>query len=421
VTSVPVPSADTAQRRSPYRWVILVLCWLAFTLTSLDRSTWGPASSSVGQSMGVTLAGLGVFATAYYIGYVISNAGGGYLTDWLGGRRVLAGSLFIAGAFMVAFGSTTSATLGIAFQALVGLFAGADYSAGIKLIAAWFRPSDRGLAMGVFMTATSLGVVIANATVPTLIETFSWHTSYHVFGIVSMIAAVACYVFVRTPAPGAATVTAEPSAALPDPRLLLRNRDLLFLGLAGFGGLWGTYGFITWSNTLMIKGNGIAPTTAGLIVVIFAASAIVAKPLIGIVTDLLGGGRKIPIMVLFAGFVVTLLVFGQLSTATAFLWAAPFLGVFAYVYSPLTAAIIPTLVDRTLTGSAAGLTNAVWQLGSVIVPVVVGAVFSATGSFSAAFGTLAAGPLLGIVFMLGVRERRAGPVTPAEEPATATP
>jgi hypothetical protein len=28
----------------------------------------------VGDSLGVTLAGLGVFATAYYIGYVISNA-----------------------------------------------------------------------------------------------------------------------------------------------------------------------------------------------------------------------------------------------------------------------------------------------------------------------------------------------------------
>jgi hypothetical protein len=41
------------------------------------------------------------------------------------------------------------------------------------------------------------------------------------------------------------------------------------------------------------------------------------------------------------------------------------------------------------------------------VPVVLGAVFQATQSFFLAFATLAAGPLLGMVLMLGVRERGA--------------
>lgn len=393
-------------RSSPYRWVVLLLSWLAFTLTSLDRSTWGPAAPSVGESLGVTLAGLGVFATAYYIGYVISNAAGGFLTDWLGGRRVIGISLLVAGGFMIAFGSTTSAPAGIAFQAVVGLFAGADYSAGLKLIALWFKPADRGFAMGIFTTATSLGTVIANATVPTLIEAYDWPFSYHLFGGISMAAAVVCYLFLR-PAPEG-TPAAEPGAraAVPDLRVLVRNRDLLFLGLAGFCGLWGTYGFITWSNTLMIKGNGIAPTTAGVIVVIFGAVAIVAKPFVGAITDFFGIRRKTGIMVIFAGFVVTLLIFGGLSTPTGFMIVAPCLGIFAYVYSPLTAALTPTLAGEELTGSAAGATNAVWQLGSVIVPVVVGSVFAATHSFYAAFLTLAAGPLAGIFVMLGVREPR---------------
>jgi len=24
-----------------YRWVVLAMCWAAFTMTSVDRSTWG--------------------------------------------------------------------------------------------------------------------------------------------------------------------------------------------------------------------------------------------------------------------------------------------------------------------------------------------------------------------------------------------
>ncbi|MDA3630787.1 MFS transporter [Saccharopolyspora sp. WRP15-2] len=404
---------DPVGARHPYRWVVLVLSWAAFTMTAVDRSTWGPASVAVGEHLGVSLAGLGVFATGYYIGYVISNAAGGVLTDWLGPRVVLAASLFLAGGFMVLFGETDSVVLGIAFQAAVGVFAGCDYSAGIKLIAQWFPAKDRGFAMGLFMTATSLGTVIANAVVPSLIAASGWRASYHLFGAVSMGVAVLCFLLLR---PGKQVVEAH--RELPSLRPLARNRDLWLLGLAGFGGLWGTYGFITWSNALMIKGNHISPVQAGTVVVIFGITAIVAKPLVGVVSDLFGGRRKVPTIVVLGGFVITLLVFGTRDDLAGFLWVAPFLGVAAYVYSPLMTALIPKLSGVRLAGSAAGMTNAFWQLGSAIVPVVIGGVFQATGSFFWAFATLAAGPLLGMLLMFGVRERDTATTAPVQSPET---
>ncbi|MFE5702753.1 MFS transporter [Rhodococcus koreensis] len=79
------------------------------------------------------------------------------------------------------------------------------------------------------------------------------------------------------------------------------------------------------------------------------------------------------------------------------------LGIAAYVYSPVMLAMVPTLSGGQLAGSAAGGVNAFWQLGSTIVPTVVGLVYGATGSFQVVFLVLAAGPLLGIVPMLGLR------------------
>jgi len=87
-----------------YRWTVLAICWVAFTMTSVDRSTWGPASTAVSESLHVPLAALGVFATGYYLGYLISNAGGGVLVDWLGARALLTASCAGAGPFMVLFG-----------------------------------------------------------------------------------------------------------------------------------------------------------------------------------------------------------------------------------------------------------------------------------------------------------------------------
>ncbi|MFI7132120.1 nitrate/nitrite transporter [Nonomuraea sp. NPDC050153] len=396
--------------RHPYRWVVLALAWAAFTMTAVDRSTWGPASVAVGEHLGVSLAGLGAFATGYYVGYVLSNAAGGVLTDWLGPRVVVGCSLFLAGGFMILFGETDSVATGIAFQAGVGVFAGCDYSAGVKLISQWFPPAHRGFAMGVFMTATSLGTVIANAVVPSLIAASGWRASYHVFGAVSMAVAVVCLVLLR--GAGGAHVASAPRK-VPDLRPLARNRDLWLLGLAGFGALWGTYGFITWSNALMIKGGHLTPVQAGAVVAIFGVTAVAAKPFMGVVSDLFGGRRKVPAVIVLAAFVVTLLVFGTRDSLSGFLWVAPFLGVAAYVYSPLMIALIPELAGVRLAGSAAGATNAFWQLGSTVVPVVLGAVFQATQSFFWAFATLAAGPLLGMILLLGVREHRAGDRVPA--------
>jgi ACS family glucarate transporter-like MFS transporter len=169
----------------------------------------------VGAELGVTLAGLGVFATSYYIGYVISNVFGGFLSDWFGGRSIIAASMFMAGSFMLAFGQATTAWLGIAFQAGIGLFAGADYAAGVKLIASWFRPKDRGTPMGVFMTATSLGLVIANAIVPSLIQASGWRLSYHVFGAASIVVGWPAPAPQRTGSPRAAAHRGSPGQAGP--------------------------------------------------------------------------------------------------------------------------------------------------------------------------------------------------------------
>ncbi|NUP74997.1 MAG: MFS transporter, partial [Sinomonas sp.] len=109
MSSTAVTPTKAEVRVSPYRWLILIACWASFTLTSIDRSTWGPASVFVGESLHVTVEALGAFATAYYIGYVVTNFWSGFASDAIGGKVILTVSLLGAGASMLAFGSTTNA------------------------------------------------------------------------------------------------------------------------------------------------------------------------------------------------------------------------------------------------------------------------------------------------------------------------
>ena len=346
------------------------------------------------------IAGLGVFLTSFYIGYVGANVLGGLATDKLGPSRMLTLAMLPLGICTFLFSYTSSVALGLLLQFAMGLAAGADYSACVKLAATWFEYRLRGRAMGLLITASSLAVVLTNATVPTLAAAIGWAGVYRALGVVTAAIGVLCWLILRDAPAGSVKGAVSPRYVE-----LFSNRDLMLLSLAGFGALWGTWGFAFWVNALMMKGRGVSPVRAGFITAMFGVGAILAKPLIGLLSDWLGGRRRVLVIVCLFSFTAMLLLFGALHTERAFLIAAPILGVTAFVYSPLMAAMVAESAGSRLVGSATGLTNAFWQLGNVVVPLAVGVVYQSTQSFSAAFVTLAGGPLLGALTMFAVRER----------------
>lgn len=402
-TRSPMPVPNASVKPTPavtYRWLVLGVAWAALLMAFVDRLAWANLAAQVGGSLGLPIAGLGVFLTSFYIGYVGANVLGGLATDKLGPSRTLTLAMLPLGISTFLFSYTSSVALGLVLQFVMGLAAGADYAACVKLAATWFEYRLRGRAMGLLITASSVAVVLTNAMVPALAAAVGWAAVYKVLGVVTAAIGIVCW-FVLRDAPAASSQGTETRRFME----LFRNRDLMLLSLAGFGALWGTWGFAFWVNALMTKGHGLSPVRAGFITAMFGVGAIFAKPLIGLLSDWLGGRRKALVIVCLISFTAMLLLFGTLHTETAFLIAAPILGVTAFVYSPLMAAMVAESAGPRLVGSATGLTNAFWQLGNVIVPLAVGVVYQSTQSFNAAFVTLAAGPLLGALSMSAVRER----------------
>jgi sugar phosphate permease len=388
-----------------WRWVVLGTAWFCLLLTFVDRLLWGNVAITVGRSLALPVAALGVFVTAFYIGYVVANALGGIAADRFGPRVMLAAALVPLGCATALFGFTVSLVWGLAFQALMGLSAGSAYSTCVKLAMSWFSRQERGRAMGLLTTATSLGVVVCNAVVPTLMAAGSWQDVYWIFGAVTVGVGALAFLLLGRPAPFAPPV--KPGSGWQDIRALFANRNLVMLALAGFWAMWATWGFTFWANALMIRGHHLSAVQAGAIVSLFGIGAVISKPLVGLLSDGLGGNRKKPLTIAcFLGLAVALTLFGQLESASAFRLAAPFLGVFAFVYTPLMAALVGEAAGVAHSGAATGLTNAIWQLGSVVVPSVIGLLYQTTDSFTVAFAALAVGPVLAALCMLGSHEPR---------------
>jgi sugar phosphate permease len=394
-------SAADTEEASGYRWVALFIVWAAFLLSYVDRVAWSTVAAPVGASLGLNVAMLGAFVTAFYAGYVIANIIGGILTDLLGGRAMMTLALLPLGVFTFYFGDTRTLTAGIVIQLAMGFAAGADYSAGMKIIPAWFT-RDRGRAMGIYTTATSLAVVLANAIVPSFSAQHGWSNAFRMLGVITFAWGIVSLFFLknrpnRDPLP--------PRNSAKEMLGLLRNRDLIVLAIAGCGGLWATVGFGAWGNALMTRQYGISPVVAGSIIASFGIGAVIAKPTLGWISDLPGVSRRLISILCLLAFTVMLLVFGACSTTAQFYLVAPVLGAFSYGYLPVLMAQISDASGKRLAGASAGWTNAIWQTGSAISPLAVGHVYGGTHSFMLALLTLAIGPVVGMVAMFFVSRR----------------
>jgi sugar phosphate permease len=398
-----------------WRWTVLALAWAALTISTVCRLAWGSVAISVSQSLDLPVAALGTFVTAFYIGYIASNLVAGLATDVFGSRLALTISLSGLAVLTFGFGYTPSLMAGLALQVLMGFMAGADYSAGVKLVSLYFPRHERGRAVGLLLSGTSVAVIVTNAVLPVVVSTYGWRNAYHGIGIAVIIIAILCFCFIpATRIPGE-TPPREGTTGLLRQVMSIATGQFILLSIAGCGAFWGTLGFMAWALPLMVKGHGLTAVQAGFVIAMAGGAGLFSKPLIGWASDRLGGKRKLLSILSLAFFATILVVFGQLNTLSGFQIAAPLMGIGAFVYSPLLVAMVAEAAGPRLAGSAAGIANAVWQLGSAMAPAAVGIIFQWTQSFSMSFATLAAGPLLSVALMVFVREDR-GHQHPVESP-----
>jgi sugar phosphate permease len=396
---------------APYRWTILLVAWASFCLTFIDRLAWGNVAIHVGETLGLPIAAFGSFFAAFYSGYFITNIAGGFAADRFGGRVVLVVSLLMLGASTALFGTITGVFEGLMLQALMGLVAGADYVACIKLIARWFPREERGTAMGLLLSAPAIGVAVPNLIIPTMLQWVDWRGAYYSLGAATALVGLWAIVAVSDAPPGAVLPAAPPRLRLLQ---LAANRNWLLITLCGFGLSWAMWGFAFWSNVLLVHDHHLAPKWTGLMVGLYGATGIVTKPAVGWIQDRLRlSCRWLSIVGLILS-IILLIVFSQTEDPQLSLILSILVGVTLFGTTVPSSTILMGTVTPAHVASAVGISNAFWQLANVLNPIVVGATFRFANDFATAYYVMVAGPIIGLVCLFLIRERAGGDYAPPE-------
>jgi MFS family permease len=119
---------------------------------------------------GTPLGQSGLLTAMPSLGMVMTLVAWGYAVDRVGERVVLAVGSALTAVAAYAAASYDSLVLIGAFLFLGGMAAASCLPAGGRLVAGWFPPHQRGLAMGVRQTAQPLGIAMGALAIPRLAE-----------------------------------------------------------------------------------------------------------------------------------------------------------------------------------------------------------------------------------------------------------
>ncbi len=320
----------------------------------------------------------------------------GYLLDRLEARIVVcAGAIAALAGLLMASQSTTIGSMAGAYIAM-GVGVGAATFIPASLVAAnWFK-DQRGLAVGVVVAGASASGVTMPLMADYMIRRFGITATFGALAVpiaVLVIPAVLMVVRTRPEGEAAATSVAEQVKALPGlevgPALATRAFWLLVLVQAfGMAGLGGTF----YHLVPALIDAGYAPANGALVMSSQAATSVAGFLLMGWLADRFTARRVLPcaLAVLAASL---LMLLGARHTHAWAWWLGGFITAFG-VTAGCTSSLTPVVAVETLGLRRFGTLWGLIGLGSTIGlgggPLLVGAVFDATNSYTVAFELCAA-------------------------------
>jgi ACS family hexuronate transporter-like MFS transporter len=170
------------------RWWIAALLFASTVINYIDRQTLSVLAPFLKQEYTWSNTDFATVLIAFRVAYTIGQAVSGRLLDWLGTRKGLA----ISVAFYSVVASLTALARGIVsfrvFRFLLGAGESANWPGATKAVSEWFPARDRGWAVAIFDSGSSIGGVIAPFLVLFLYRHFgSWRPAFLLTGCLGFL------------------------------------------------------------------------------------------------------------------------------------------------------------------------------------------------------------------------------------------
>lgn len=398
----PAPTTPEGVLPDPRRWVMLAVATLGFAVNFWAWALLSPLGPRFKDGLGLSALQQALLVAVPVIVGSLGRIPVGALTDRLGGRvmmPIVSSAAIVPVLFIGFLGHDSLAAL--LFGGFFLGIGGTAFAVGVPFVSAWFPPSQRGTAIGIFGAGMG-GTAISALTTVKLVKAHGIQAPFLITALVLAVYAVLAAVLMRD-APGRQAPT-EPlvrrlGATL---RLPLTWQASALYALA-FGGY---VAFSVYLPTYLKTGYSLAPDDAANRMAGFVVLAVVMRPIGGWLSDRVGSVRVIAaaLGVVVAGAAVQAFSPDLAPLGTiAFLTMAGALG----AASGAVFALVAERAPAGTVGAVTGVVGAAGGLGGFVPPLLLGVLYGRYGSYGAGLALLSLVALAGTIFTLRVVRRPA--------------
>lgn len=250
-----------------YRWVVLLVFMFAAAVNQLLWITFAPITSSAAKYYGVSDLSIGILSMSFMIVFIFVSIPASWAIDTYGIRVAVGIGAALTGLFGLLRGLSAS-NYNLVLMSQIGIAIGQPFilNALTKVAARWFPIEERATAAGLGSLAIYLGIIVGLALTPYLTIQAGLGNMLVIYGVVSVIAAVAFFGFARErpPTPPCPPGQDERSLVFDGLKQTLRKGDFGHLMLVFFVGLGVFNAVTTWIEDI-VRPRGFTITQAGLI------------------------------------------------------------------------------------------------------------------------------------------------------------
>lgn len=412
--------SQVAETVSRFRWVALAICFLAYMVIYMQRLGLGPLAPFMSDELSLTKAQIGFFTSAAWAGYGIFLIPAGWIADRWGCRWTMCLGQLAGGLCLVTLIFATTYQMVMIAMFITGLGLGFIMPSTTKAVAEWFPLKERAMAMGIKQMGLNFAGVTSAATLPVIAIAFGWRVGFLALGVVAILSGIASGIFYRDRPvdelviPGAESSAGKGSPASSNKKelmlSLLKSRDIWLIYIAGTVLFVAESGVVAYF-VLYLKTYLLVPVvTAGFLLGVINTGGFCGKPVAGLISDRIFGGKRKTAWILLAGLsTVIAAVFAFMPVGTS-QWLILLLG-FLYGFSALGwgglyMTMLAECAGRQVAATAFGIGSVFVTLGNVFGVPLFGYISDVTGVWMWSWIYLIAMGAVGTVAVSFVREER---------------
>lgn len=368
-------------------WLVWGVGVFAYVIAVLHRTSFGVSGLSAADRFSISPSVLSSFVVLQIVVYAGMQIPAGVLLDRYGSRIMIAVGAFIMMSAQLALAFTESLPVAIGARIAVGAGDALTFISVLRLVPQWFPPRQVPLVSQFTGILGQLGQVMSALPFMLLLSGPGWTFAYGSAAAVGLLAFALALSVIRDAPPGA-DVVAVPAGAKEIGRQIktvwMRPGTRL-----GFFSHMGTQFSITtfallWGVPYLKSAQGLDSATVGSLLTLSVISAIVAGPILGILTGRYPMRRSwLVLTIMVASALMWTIVLSRSEPSP--LWLLTILVVVISVGGP--GSVIGFDYARTSNpssamGTAQGMVNIGGFLASLIVIQVMGVILGHMGGYT---------------------------------------